>query len=98
MGASSLGIGGSGGVGNVVFFSSRRRHTSCSRDWSSDVCSSDLSDRHHDREVASHAVVMAIGVYYYAHRPEQLTELPPERSAERRVGYACSSPLGADPS
>src|SRR5205809_573961 len=28
-------------VGNVIFFSSRRRHTSCSRDWSSDVCSSD---------------------------------------------------------
>src|SRR5687768_17751588 len=26
------------------FFSSRRRHTRCSRDWSSDVCSSDLSD------------------------------------------------------
>src|SRR2546429_520385 len=24
-----------------VFFSSRRRHTRCSRDWSSDVCSSD---------------------------------------------------------
>src|SRR2546429_8270928 len=28
----------------VFFFSSRRRHTRCSRDWSSDVCSSDLSD------------------------------------------------------
>src|SRR2546422_7290696 len=28
------------------FFSSRRRHTRCSRDWSSDVCSSDL---HADR-------------------------------------------------
>src|SRR2546429_1072773 len=26
---------------NTVFFSSRRRHTRCSRDWSSDVCSSD---------------------------------------------------------
>src|SRR2546422_10522467 len=26
------------------FFSSRRRHTRCSRDWSSDVCSSDLLD------------------------------------------------------
>src|SRR5256884_7305206 len=26
------------------FFSSRRRHTRCSRDWSSDVCSSDLED------------------------------------------------------
>src|SRR5256884_2958310 len=27
----------------VFFFSSRRRHTRCSRDWSSDVCSSDLA-------------------------------------------------------
>src|SRR5687768_18369848 len=27
------------------FFSSRRRHTRCSRDWSSDVCSSDLEER-----------------------------------------------------
>src|SRR3989449_1119833 len=27
------------------FFSSRRRHTRCSRDWSSDVCSSDLPKR-----------------------------------------------------
>src|SRR5690606_39877136 len=26
----------------LVFFSSRRRHTRFSRDWSSDVCSSDL--------------------------------------------------------
>src|SRR5690606_2019589 len=28
----------------VFFFSSRRRHTRFSRDWSSDVCSSDLDD------------------------------------------------------
>src|SRR5690554_4650383 len=27
------------------FFSSRRRHTRCGRDWSSDVCSSDLKER-----------------------------------------------------
>src|SRR3989442_12905531 len=27
------------------FFSSRRRHTRCGRDWSSDVCSSDLCFR-----------------------------------------------------
>src|SRR5687768_18226720 len=27
----------------TFFFSSRRRHTICSRDWSSDVCSSDLT-------------------------------------------------------
>src|SRR6266699_4994453 len=32
------------------FFSSRRRHTRCGRDWSSDVCSSDLAGgmRFHD--------------------------------------------------
>src|SRR2546422_11139130 len=29
------------------FFSSRRRHTRCSRDWSSDVCSSDLCREGH---------------------------------------------------
>src|SRR5690606_40503395 len=34
------------------FFSSRRRHTRFSRDWSSDVCSSDLATR----------VVVALGV------------------------------------
>src|SRR3989442_9853134 len=28
------------------FFSSRRRHTRCGRDWSSDVCSSDLMSTH----------------------------------------------------
>src|SRR5216684_5639303 len=32
------------------FFSSRRRHTRCSRDWSSDVCSSDLHIRTKSRE------------------------------------------------
>src|SRR5256884_6435101 len=33
----------SGIARSIFFFSSRRRHTRCSRDWSSDVCSSDLS-------------------------------------------------------
>src|SRR2546422_6220617 len=31
-----------GALALIFFFSSRRRHTRCSRDWSSDVCSSDL--------------------------------------------------------
>src|SRR5207245_4051476 len=31
---------------NSFFFSSRRRHTRCYRDWSSDVCSSDLLEVH----------------------------------------------------
>src|SRR3989449_9582575 len=30
-------------VSDFFFFSSRRRHTRCSRDWNSDVCSSDLT-------------------------------------------------------
>src|SRR6266498_5174474 len=33
------------------FFSSRRRHTRCGRDWSSDVCSSDLDDEPQVRNV-----------------------------------------------
>src|SRR5205809_2007385 len=35
----------------LFFFSSRRRHTRCSRDWSSDVCSSDLPRRARPRRV-----------------------------------------------
>src|SRR5215813_526973 len=31
------------GCDPFFFFSSRRRHTRCGRDWSSDVCSSDLA-------------------------------------------------------
>src|SRR5690606_41129210 len=33
----------------LFFFSSRRRHTRFSRDWSSDVCSSDLSNPYNRR-------------------------------------------------
>src|SRR5690625_7601019 len=36
-------IGYIGGHENYFFFSSRRRHTRWPRDWSSDVCSSDLA-------------------------------------------------------
>src|SRR5208282_6404537 len=34
------------------FFSSRRRHTRCYRDWSSDVCSSDLRPAAHQQSRA----------------------------------------------
>src|SRR6478752_8354845 len=46
----------------VFFFSSRRRHTRCSRDWSSDVCSSDLdeADEREDEERTEHHGVVAI--------------------------------------
>src|SRR5690606_39481963 len=37
----------------LFFFSSRRRHTRFSRDWSSDVCSSDLAQAVKDLEEAA---------------------------------------------
>src|SRR2546429_8569022 len=40
---TTLPIESSSPVSAVFVFSSRRRHTRCSRDWSSDVCSSDLT-------------------------------------------------------
>src|SRR5215813_14645887 len=40
--------------GVFFFFSSRRRHTRCGRDWSSDVCSSDLKP---GRQPHWHAIV-----------------------------------------
>src|SRR2546429_2919266 len=39
---------------SFFFFSSRRRHTRCSRDWSSDVCSSDLPCPAHSQTKSSH--------------------------------------------
>src|SRR2546422_9885214 len=47
------------------FFSSRRRHTRCSRDWSSDVCSSEYEIAHIDG-----AVLMPLGEL-----PDRLGEL-----------------------
>src|SRR5436309_7895981 len=48
--------------GLFFFFSSRRRHTRFSRDWSSDVCSSDLSDQttHLGYRTARKAVLEAL--------------------------------------
>src|SRR5690554_7431464 len=49
-------------IGRIFFFSSRRRHTMCGRDWSSDVCSSDLAKpvprghRGHKKGVSGQAI------------------------------------------
>src|SRR5205809_2716281 len=60
------------------FFSSRRRHTRCSRDWSSDVCSSDLSTLQN----------FLVGVECHLLRLAVQYEV---RSEERRVGKECRS-------
>src|SRR5215813_6189362 len=45
----------------VFFFSSRRRHTRCGRDWSSDVCSSDLRSRDRERRVTAPPAGRVVG-------------------------------------
>src|SRR5439155_3189889 len=64
------------------FFSSRRRHTRWPRDWSSDVCSSDL--RRH-RPMAWWRFGLD-GIL-----PERRLRLGFLRSEERRVGKECRS-------
>src|SRR5690349_24113419 len=64
------------------FFSSRRRHTRSLRDWSSDVCSSDLS-------LKTRGLTGKVAL-----RRAFASDLPPQvakRSEERRVGKECRS-------
>src|SRR5205809_7484130 len=76
------------------FFSSRRRHTRCSRDWSSDVCSSDLTlDRMSPQERSFDHVVRQLGPGRFAVREQYRRD----RSEERRVGKECRSRRSPDP-
>src|SRR3712207_7800109 len=76
------------------FFSSRRRHTRYWRDWSSDVCSSDLRLDHlcHRERLAracdskQHLVGVARAQTVKKRRDSRLL-----RSEERRVGKECRS-------
>src|SRR5437868_11903731 len=63
------------------FFSSRRRHTRSKRDWSSDVCSSDLVRRLENPVPGRRGLLPGIG-------PDTGS---PARSEERRVGKECRS-------
>src|SRR5690606_40670878 len=66
------------------FFSSRRRHTRFSRDWSSDVCSSDLKAHETTRIVCGSAVVAP-----ERSRLDGGHACRDRRSEERRVGKEC---------
>src|SRR5690348_18503595 len=76
------------------FFSSRRRHTIWTGDWSSDVCSSDLTLDF----VTGNLQCIILPRLQYAggtYKGNILSDLPPEkgkaRSEERRVGKECRS-------
>src|SRR4051794_41759262 len=71
------------------FFSSRRRHTRWTGDWSSDVCSSDLSSPSDPARAGSEGELglgAALGHYI-----EKLDCPHADRSEERRVGKECRS-------
>src|SRR5690606_39969004 len=100
-----------GEVWVLFFFSSRRRHTRFSRDWSSDVCSSDLQLKHAARilqrrvgaceatliqlEVPGFAIVGFILSVVTGEEPFIETKAF-SRSEERRVGKECRSSMAAD--
>src|SRR3712207_7520337 len=70
------------------FFSSRRRHTRYWRDWSSDVCSSDLRGALRGLDVRGEVIGLAIARHVERDRAR---ELAARRSEERRVGKECRS-------
>src|SRR5699024_12003221 len=81
------------------FFSSRRRHTRSKRDWSSDVCSSDLTSSvsvDYDKATDTLDVWFDSGTTHFAvlEQRDELTNpadmyLEGSRSEERRVGKEC---------
>src|SRR5256885_579957 len=87
----------------VFFFSSRRRHTRLQGDWSSDVCSSDLSlptESHRGQEPGLERMCETIRAAVRAANlgMEQISAigvatpgLMDIRSEERRVGKECRS-------
>src|SRR5699024_11464821 len=86
-----------------LVFGSRRRHTTSKRDWSSDVCSSDLGTRHYsDQPPPPGTPASKILKSPRSTAPAQVlpaaeagaespAEKPVERSEERRVGKECRS-------
>src|SRR5207245_4576105 len=81
------------------FFSSRRRHTRCYRDWSSDVCSSDLTPLGRPSGVAVDKNDMLYVIDSQSSDNQGATNYNPGckrgirvgsvRSEERRVGKEC---------
>src|SRR5690606_41149206 len=87
---------------SLFFFSSRRRHTRFSRDWTSDVCSSDLNlDQSYAQMWLAHSLKGKKVITYGIEQVGDViaSEVWPTsrgnyrftRSEERRVGKECRS-------
>src|SRR5947209_17660210 len=76
-------------VNNIsFFFSSRRRHTRYWRDWSSDVCSSDLTGL---IQMGAAPTPLAATRGSVSQIAAKRSSAPTRRSEERRVGKECRS-------
>src|SRR5205814_5905543 len=73
------------------FFSSRRRHTRCLSDWSSDVCSSDLGCQSPGAVPGVYDTTVFEPSVLRQFRTALATVCPQPRSEERRVGKECRS-------
>src|SRR5699024_10990314 len=67
-------------VALFFFFSSRRRHTRSKRDWSSDVCSSDLTELF-KRSVGDTTDIVQKEMYSFTDKGERDITLKPEGTA-----------------
>src|SRR5690349_24331812 len=75
----------------VFFFSSRRRHTRSLRDWSSDVCSSDLITAADGNGGPRERGIRTWSVGKLAKSAPGKARTGTRRSEERRVGKECRS-------
>src|SRR5699024_12857229 len=77
----------------IFFFSSRRRHTRSKRDWSSDVCSSDLlsSSLCIRRSLTDRSLTARLTLTAPSSRRNRRISPAILRSEERRVGKECRS-------
>src|SRR5262245_66535007 len=75
-------------VASCCFFSSRRRHTRCLSDWSSDVCSSDLRNHGLVYVLGPERSFMSIDYEWLLVDFDSGGKV--SRSEERRVGKECT--------
>src|SRR5256884_2393415 len=84
-----------GGYSIIFFFSSRRRHTRCSRDWSSDVCSSDLVDMGVEPFLISSSVLAVLAQRLLRRLCDGCAlEGQPADDERRRAGPGCAACRG----
>src|SRR5437660_9636201 len=82
-------------VSFIFFFSSRRRHTRWPRDWSSDVCSSDLADRERQGQASAADLRAVVLVPLAVQLPRGRADRGSAR-AVRRAARAAPDPADGD--